>query len=185
MSLHCGFARHNLSMAGGKKSKFKLGCLMVSVLALGFIAWFYGPLVLALWHIGIFDKKSAAHAYDGTSIDNLKYMRTALLGYEESEGLFPEAGGWVDAIQNRLNTDDLKKGEAAKKLVYPEFVGQAGKFGYAFNGALSKKYHGDVKDGKTPLIFESTSTDRNAHGDPAKIRKPGGLAISVDGTILK
>jgi hypothetical protein len=172
-------------MASSKKAKLKLGCLIVATLAFSFVAWFYGPLVLALWHIGLFDKKSEAHAYDGTSVDNLKYMRTALLGYEESEGQFPEASGWVEAIQNRLNTDDLKKGEAVKKLVHPEFVGQPGKFGYAFNDALSQKYHDDIKDGKTPMIFESTTTDRNAHGDPAKLRKPGGLAIALDGTVLK
>jgi hypothetical protein len=171
-------------MAAGNKRKRRLGCLVVGTLVFGFLVWFYGPLAWALYKAGFLERKAPPHAYDGTSIDNLKFMRTALLGYEESEGLFPEASGWVEAIQNRLNTDDLKKGEAAKKLVYPEFIGQAGKFGYAFNDALSRKYHGDIKDGKTPMIFESTTTDRNAHGDP-KLRKPGGLAISVDGTVLK
>ena len=172
-------------MAAGTNRKRKLGCLVIGTLGFAFLVWFYGPLLWALYKAGFLERKPPPHAYEGTSIDNLKFMRTALLGYEESEGLFPDSSGWVEAIQNRLNTDDLKKGEAAKKLVFPEYVGQAGKFGYAFNDALSNKYHGDVKDPKTPLIFESTTTERNAHGDPVKLRKPGGLAISVDGTVLK
>src|SRR5262249_22548821 len=103
----------------------------------------------------------------------------------DSEGQFPVSSGWMDAIQNRLGTDVLKKGEGIKKMISPEYVGQDGKFGYAFNDTLSGKYLGDVKDKTIPLIFESTSTEKNAHGYPAKIRKPGGLAISVEGKILK
>jgi hypothetical protein len=145
----------------------------------------YGPLVYGLWKHGFFEKPADAHQYEGTSIDNLKYIRTALLGYEDSEGQFPQPAGWMDAIKNRLNTDDLQKGEASKKLVYPGYAGQPGKYGYALNDALGGKYHGYVKDPKTPMVFESTATERNAHGDPAKTRRPGGLAISIDGQILK
>jgi len=148
-----------------------------------FVAGFYGPFVYALYKRGFFNGEPAAHDYSGTSSDNLRYLRTALLGYEDSEGQFPIAGGWMDAIRNRLNTDDLKKGEASKKLVYPSFEGQAGKYGYAFNDALSGKYHGDIKDPKTPMVFESTDTEKNAHGDPAKLRRPGGLAITMNGEI--
>lgn len=175
-------------MEAGTKKKVKRGCLAVFVLALAFGIWFYGPLVkLAyhLWQRGDFAPPSAQHEYEGTNTDNLKFLRTALLSYEESEGQFPSAGGWMDAIQNRLNTDDLKKGEAVKKFVAPAYVGQPGRFGYAFNDALSGKYMGDIKDQKTPMLFESTATERNAHGDPAKLRKPGGLAIGLDGTVLK
>jgi hypothetical protein len=172
-------------MDPAKKKLIKRGLLTVILLGMAFAFWFYGPLVLALWREGFFDKKTEAHNYEGTTIDNLKYLRTALLGYEESEGQFPAAAGWMEAVQNRLNTDDLKKGEALKKLVSPELVGQEGKYGYAINDAVSGKYHGDIKDPKTPLIFESTDTAKNAHGDPAKLRKPGGLAISVSGEILR
>jgi hypothetical protein len=140
---------------------------------------------LGLWRAGFFESKPPPHAYAGDSKDNLRMMRTALLGYEESEGLFPEAGGWMDAIQNRLKTDDLKKGEGAKKLIRPDLLDQSGKFGYAINDKVGGQYHGDIKDPKTPLIFESTPTDRNAHGDPATIGKAGGLVITVDGTILE
>jgi len=157
------------------------GLLLVAILVAGV---FFGPLVYGLWQKGFFSQGAAKKQYEGTSIDNLKYMRTALLGYEDSEGQFPIAGGWMDAIKNRLNTDDLKKGESFKKLVYPEYEGQDGKYGYAFNDAISGKYHGDVKDPKTPMVFESTATELNAHGDPAKLRRHGGLAITMNGEIL-
>lgn len=174
-------------MDAATKKRFKIGCGGFGLVAVTLAIWFYGPLARALWSKGFFDQMfrgDDTKKYAGTSMDNLKYMRTALMGYEDSEGQFPVAGGWMDAIQNRLNTDDLKKGEALKKLVYPANAGQDGKYGYAFNDALSGKYKGDIKDPNTPMVFESVVTDRNAHGDPVKMRRPGGLAISVDGKIL-
>lgn len=175
-------------MDRNRKKRLKLGCLGVFLLIVLGAGWFYGPLVLALYHKGFFDamlRGDDTKRYEGTSTDNLKAMRTALLGYEASEGQFPIAGGWMDAIENRLDSDVLKKGEAKKKLIYPAYLGQAGKYGYAFNSNLSGKYRGDIKDPKTPLVFESTSTGRNAAGDPAKLRKPGGLMIALDGAVLK
>lgn len=171
-------------MKPGVKKWLKRGPLILILLGLAFAGWFYGPLAYGLWQKGFFGKTSDAHRYEGTSIDNLKFIRTALLGYEDSEGQFPAAGGWMDAIQNRLGTDDLKAGEAAKKLVRPDFYGQQGKYGYAFNQALAGKYRGDIKDQRTPMVFESASSERNAHGDPVRLRKPGGLAVTVGGDIL-
>lgn len=167
-----------------RKKIVKRVLLSVVVLGLGFAVWFYGPLIRGLWRAGFFDPKPPARAYEGDSKDNLRMLRTALLGYEESEGIFPEGAGWMDAIQNRLKTDDLKKGEGAKKLIRPDLLGQEGKFGYALNDKLSGQYHGDIKDPKTPMIFESEPTERNAHGDPGKLGRKGGLVITVDGTIM-
>ena len=172
-------------MATDRKKWLKRGIGFFFLTALAFCIWFYGPLAYGLWRSGVFDHPSDTHKYQGTSTDNLKSIRTALLSYEESEGQFPVAGGWMDAILNRLNTDDLKGGEASKKLVYPEYVGQAGKYGYAYNDALSARYHGDIRDPKTPMVFESATTEKNAHGDPAKIRRPVGLAIGLNGDILR
>jgi len=58
------------------------------------------------------------------------------------------------------------------------------------NDAASGKYKGDLKDPKTILIFDSSDTSRNAHGDPKKLLptppRPGGnLGITVDGSIVK
>ncbi|HTQ10834.1 MAG TPA: hypothetical protein VMI31_12230 [Fimbriimonadaceae bacterium] len=172
-------------MASARKKWFKRGSGVALLLAVVFIGVYYGPLFYGLWQRGFFDRGSAKKQYEGTSIDNLKFMRTALMGYEESEGQFPIAGGWMDAIENRLSTDDLKKGEGMKKLVYPEYEGQAGKYGYAFNDAMSGKYKGDVRDTKAPMVFESTATEKNAHGDPAKLRRPGGLGITMGGQIVR
>ncbi len=172
-------------MKPGAKKWLKRGIPAVLLVAVAVALWIYGPFAWALYKKGFFDRPSAAHDYEGTSSDNLRYIRTALLGYEDSEGQFPVAGGWMDAIQNRLHTDDLKKGEASKKLIYPGYLGEEGKYGYAFNDALAGKYHGDIKDPQTPMVFESTTTERNAHGDPAKLRRPGGLAITMSGEIVK
>lgn len=169
-----------------KFSRLKRGCAIATIVVAGIVIYFWPLLVGAadLYRKGVL-QGTRKHEYEGSSIDNLKAMRTALLGYEESEGQFPMGSGWMDAIQNRLNTDDLKKGEAAKKLVLPELLDQPGKYGYGFNQELEGHYRGEVKDPKTPLVFESTETGRNAAGDAKELRRPGGLAIAVDGTILR
>lgn len=172
-------------MARTRKQQIKLGCLVVFMIAAAFCWWFYGGIIKYLGPMLYRQMTDRKKEYTGTSIDNLKAMRNALMSYEESEGQFPEAGGWMTAIEKRIVTDDLKSGEAEKKLILPEFVGQPGKFGYAFNDAASAKYHGDVKDPKTPLVFESVSDGKNAHGDPVRERKTHGLAIAVDGTVLE
>ena len=96
----------------------------------------------------------------------------------------------MDSIKNRIQTGDMSEAEATKKLVDPTLEGKAGAFGYAMNDAAAEKYKGDLKDPKMPLIFMSSVTTRNAHGDPAKLapnppRRGGNYAITVDGTILK
>lgn len=173
-------------MAGARR-KWWRGCLIAFGLVTLIAAILWGPLVYSLWRRGVFGQLFSGqdkHAYEGTTRKNLQAMRTALLGYQESEGQFPVAAGWMSAIENRLSTDVLKKGEGEKKMIRPELVGEAGKYGYAFNDAASGKYIGDIKDQKIPLVFESTSTEKNAHGDPEKLRLPGGHAIAVDGTLL-
>lgn len=135
---------------------------------------------LHLWRDGAFSHET--HDYVGTSTENLRRIRTALMLYHDSEGQFPDASGWMNAAIDRLQTADLNKGEGLKKLVRPDLLGQDGAYGYAFNDACSRKYKDDVKDPKTPLVFESTDKAFDAHGDPAKLRK--GLAITIDGTIL-
>lgn len=167
-----------------KKSKkgLKIGC-GIGIAVLIFLAWYVGPILLALFRAGYMSTEPK-HAYSATSEQNLKAIYQAMMLYHESEGQFPEASGWMDAIDNRLKSNDLEKGEEKKKLIRPDLLGQNGKFGYAMNPAASAKYKDDIKDGaKTPLIFESKETVRNANGDPEKSRD--GLAISVDGTILK
>jgi len=63
--------------------------------------------------------------------------------------------------------------------------GKPGEYGFAMNDAASEKYIDDIKDKKAPLIFQSTDASWNAHGDPAKIGRPGGIGIAADGSTVK
>jgi hypothetical protein len=127
--------------------------------------------------------------YNATTESNLKAIHTALMLYHDSEGQFPEASGWMDAIQNRLLVNDMTGEEAAKKLVSPSLQGKTGQFGYAMNDKAGAKYKDDI-DPKMPLVFDSSDTARNAHGSPDTLapkppRDGQNLAVAVDGTILK
>jgi hypothetical protein len=161
-----------------------IGFLAVLV---GLYVWI-GPTLLTAWRHGFFDS-GPERTYTATQVGNLRAIRTALMSYEESEGHFPEAAGWMDAIEHRLGTADLGPGEAEKKLVDPS-VGKAGAFGWALNDAVSGKYHDDIRDpATTPLVFSSSVLTRNAHGEPSKLlpakpRAGGNLGISISGEIL-
>ncbi len=160
----------------------KIGCGIVGALFLGVILFFGKPACDLLKHFDIIPPPK--HEYSATSEENLKALYQAMSMYHDSEGQYPEANGWMDAISNRLKTNDLQKGEEMKKLVRPDLLEQDGKYGYAMNDAASAKYKDDIKDpAKTPLLFESKTTEKNAHGDPKESRI--GMAITVDGTILK
>jgi hypothetical protein len=126
--------------------------------------------------------------YNATTEANLKAIHTALMMYHDSEGQFPLAESWMDAIEGRLVTSDMEGSEAQKKLISPSLAGQPGQFGYALNDRASGKYKDDL-DPKMPLVFDASDTKKNAHGDPRTLApKParGGrnMMITVDGTVL-
>lgn len=157
--------------------------LLALVAGIGYAAWRLGPPLLDFYRAGFFES-DPKREYQGTSIDNLKAMRTALLLYHDSEDHFPEAAGWMDAIETRLLTADLSPEEAAKKLRRPG-LGET-EFGYALNAAVGGKFKDDLpKRGATVLVYESAAIGRNAHGDPAKGLGGVELAITIDGTILR
>jgi hypothetical protein len=162
-----------------------LGCLGVVVVALGLLLFTgAGKDFQNLWRNGtipslLFPAKK--RTYSAGNESNLKAIYTALMLYHESEGQFPTAGGWMDAIEPRIRANDMEASEAKKKLARPD-LGD-GQFGYAMNDAASAKYKDDVGPATTVLIYESKQTGRNAHGDPKTDRD--GYAITVDGTILK
>lgn len=175
-------------MSTGRKIKRAgvgcLGILVVLAVLIGFTP--PGHAVRDLWKNGaiqalIFppnkEKYTAGHE------ENLKAMHTALMLYHESEGQFPAATGWMDAIEPRIATSDLAPGEAEKKLIRPDLAGKQNEFGYALNAKAAGKYKDDVGDGKTILIFESKQTGRNSSGDPAT--DLSGIAIDIDGAIVK
>ncbi len=162
-----------------------IGLSVVLVLFLG-VGLFFGPAVSDFLKVYGWDalRKPPKHAYSATSEQNLKALYQGMTLYHESEGQFPEASGWMDAIRTRLLSNDLARGEAEKKLVRPDLLGNTNEFGYAMNEVASAKYRDDLKDlAKTPLIYESKQTKKNAVGDGTSDRI--GLAIAVDGTIIQ
>jgi hypothetical protein len=174
--------------------RLTVGC--GSLVVIGFAMLFFtrtGKDIRNLWSHGFADAYLSAddeRKYNASAEANLKAMYTALMMYHESEGAFPPANRWMDALKNYGAASDLAKGESEKKFVSPSLAGRTGAFGYAINEAVAGKYKGDIKDPKTPFIFDSTDTARNAHGDPKRLMpsppRPGGnRAIAVDGTIVK
>lgn len=183
-------------MAFGRRviRRLSLGCLTVVAVLIGLLFFTAaGKDIRNLWSHGFLDQYLSpedARKYNATDAANLKALYTAMELYHESEGQFPQGNGWMDAIKTYASAADLAKGEAEKKFISPVLAGKTGEFGYAMNDAASGKYKGDIKDPKTPLIFDSSDTKRNAHGDPKKLRPSpprggGNLGIAVDGTILK
>ncbi len=128
--------------------------------------------------------------YEGDAEANLKAIHTALMLVHDSDGQFPAADGWMDAIANRLKTSDLSEEEAAKKLVNPDRAKRDGEYGFALNAAAAGKFVDDLAGPETILVFESASLERNASGDPGKDapkpgRNGGNLGITVGGEVVR
>jgi hypothetical protein len=160
-------------------------------LLLVYFLWFWAPVLWDVWQAGMLDKVDKRE-YHGTSMDNLRALHTGLMLYHDSEGQFPFGSGWMDAVLPRIGAGDMKKEESAKKLVHPMFWPPNGKeFGYAFNDSCSEKYIEDIEDPeRTPLVFDSSDTGRNAHGDPSNLlpnppREGGNQGVSVSGAAIK
>ena len=128
---------------------------------------------------------SGTESFKGDVDDRLKAMYTAAELYHKSEDSYPKAEKWMDDLQVRLQTQNLKPGEAEKKMKRPEFEKTADQFGFAMNKEVAGKYKGDIKDPKTIMIFESKDTKKNAIGDPKADGIKGGSAITVGGEIVK
>jgi len=168
---------------------------LVRLAGLIYAGWRFGPTAWDLWQAGLFENvlsPKELRKYQGSSMDNLKAMHLALSLYHESEGQFPYANGWMDAIQPYMQSGDMSKEEAMKKLVNPLIrPAKKGVYGYAMNDAASAKYKDDVpKPSETLLVFDSSETGWNAHGKPEKLlpdpsRQGGNHGITIDGTILR
>ncbi|HEY3781999.1 MAG TPA: hypothetical protein VGL56_13015 [Fimbriimonadaceae bacterium] len=163
---------------------------MVYILSAGLLGalLFFG---LPIWHLlhglGVLDAK-VMEKYNASNEKNLMALRTALMEYHESEGQFPDAAHWMDAIKNRVKVDNMEQSEVAKKFINPLYPASSAVFGYALNDAASNKYKGDLKP-NTLLLFDSSDTSWDAHGDPKKLKpasksKGGDEGITVDGKIV-
>ena len=165
-------------MATKQTKRIVLGVVAVAVVGL---CYWLSPLIRALMEVGL-PSDTEKRTYSATSIENLQAIRTALMLYHDNEGQFPEASGWMEAIQPMLKTNDLTAEEAGKKLKNPSISDlKPEEYGYAFNTAASAKYKGDLPE-TTILVFESpTDRGRNAKGDPKSAEGQHGIAI--DGNV--
>ncbi len=183
-----------MSIDAKKKKRRKVWLIVLVVLLLPVIlfprrTYYLFNAFFDLQKSGAFDAVTQ-HKYSATSMENLKALHQAVSLYYESEGVLPEASGWMDAAKTYVRTNDLKKGEEMKKFVNPRVPAGNGVFGYAFNSALSKVYMDEVKDpASTPMIFESKDTKWNAFGDPKDLQPDpelsgGNNAVTVDGNAV-
>jgi hypothetical protein len=162
------------------------GCLLV-VLLLGAGVFFSEPgkAVRDLWNAGVLQALAGGTERRAASEDREESLRSiwaALRAYQDSEGQYPAAENWMEALEPRLRTNDMTAEEAAKRLVRPDLRGTAGTYGYALNAAAAAKFRGDLP-GDPVLVFESKAREKNATGDPAQDRD--GLAITCDGEIVR
>ncbi len=173
-------------------AKKRAGCIIGGVL-LAVVAWvgfILGPEAVNAYQAGFFEQQKK-QSYEGDSLDNLRRLHVAMMLYHESEGQFPMTAGWMDAIENRLQTNDLKPGEGVKKLHNPNLAPAPDVYGYAMNVAAGGQYREDIAGGDaTVLLFESKPTARNAAGDPANDASdppsPGGnLAVTIGGALKR
>lgn len=171
-------------MTKGKKRL--IGCgVVVAVLAILCVATPAGRAVVTLVKTLVQTRDTnESEAFKGDTADRLKAMLTAADLYHQSEDAYPMAKSWMDDLLTRLQTQNLKPGEANKKIKRPEFDGDPSKFGFAMNQDLSGKYKGDIAKKDTILFFESVKTEKNAVGDPEIDKKPGGQGITLEGKLV-
>jgi hypothetical protein len=163
------------------KNGLKIGCGIVAGVLL-VAAAFYGPTAWSLYSAGVFNSamnKPEKEQYSAGREENLRALYVALMAYHDSEGAYPPAESWMDAIANRLQTNNLKKGEGEKKFTRPGLTD--GQYGYAMNTVFSGKYKGEIGAETDVLLFESQQQKRNASGDPKEDKT--GLTILVNGSI--
>jgi hypothetical protein len=160
----------------------RLGLAAVGMLTVAAGIYFVGPIVKLVQGMGMLEKHEQV-AWDGDSEQNLKAIHQALLLYQDSEDMLPEANGWMDAAILRLKTADLKEGEAEKKLQRPGVDDEA--YGYAFNTEASQNHTEDIADPDLPLVFETQEGEWSANGTPEDIGLTGGLAVTISGEVKR
>ena len=146
--------------------------------------------IYILYRHGILTDNYSLKKYEGDRETRLKELYAALKTYQQSNGQFPEASGWMDAIKPFIRVHNMTQKQSDQKLHDPTVNARNG-YGFAFNKKLSNKYIGDIKNQKsTVLIYTSQNITKNASGNPkTDIAKPprGGenIGITVNGTIVK
>ena len=138
-----------------KNKWVRIGCGLVLFVFFGLVIW-VGPVVRDLVKNGFLDRVDREE-YTADRVGNLKALRTALMLYHESEGIFPEANGWVEAIKPRIASNGMSEAEALRKFDNP-VTSANGQIEYALNPAVAGKFEGDLPSKAVPLVTESTGT---------------------------
>jgi len=154
-----------------------LGLGIVTAGAVIWVGWIVKPLI----DRGFFET-ATPDKYVASRGANLKAIRNALMLYHDSEGQFPAANGWLDAIRPRMQTNKMTAEEAETKIIRPDLTGKPGAFGYAINSAAAGKYKDDAGPASTVLVYESTEERANASGEPDL--SDGRLGITIDGKLV-
>jgi hypothetical protein len=157
-----------------------LGVIAVLVVGIGIWAW---PTIRNL--ATLLPSNEAKQGWTPDTAKNLKALHTGMMLQHESDGQFPRSDKWMDEIIIRVRMETLKKGAEKEKFVDPAAGGRPGAYGFAMNDLASEKYKDDLPGKNTPIIFQSTDTSWNAHGDPARIGRKGGIGIAVDGSQVR
>jgi len=169
---------------GGMK-KWVQGCLGAFGLVVILFLAFFGKPLYSLYKAGFLAPPPEKVGWTPETEKNLHVLYTGIMHVHDSDGTFPKSPTWMDKVITRVRTETLKKGAEKEKFVDPAAGGKSGEYGFAMNDVASGKYIDDIKDKKTPLIFQSTDSTWNAHGDPAKIGRKGGIGVAVDGSVVK
>jgi hypothetical protein len=163
---------------------WKKGCAVGAAVVLAGLVLWLGPLVATVVRAGFLEAPEA-RTYEGGDSENLKRIHRALLLYAESEGVLPDASGWMDAAWTRLKTADMSEAEAKKQFQSAKASGPE-EFGYAMNSELSRKDPFDDKLKSEPLIFESRARTWNSHGKVKDLSlTPPGSWVTLDGTLVE
>ncbi|MDX2065545.1 MAG: hypothetical protein SFX74_07380 [Fimbriimonadaceae bacterium] len=160
----------------GRKAQIAVGVVAIVVIGLGI--W-VGPVIRDVIRAGFLESVSV-EKYRAGREENLRAIHTALTLYHDSEGAYPPADRWMDAIENRLRINKMTAEEALAKLRTPGAKGDA--FGYALATTAAEKYRDDIPGDPKLLVLEAPNAPRNhaVDGRPSAER----WAITVDGKIL-
>lgn len=160
-----------------RKRNILLGLGLITAGAVIGVGWIVKPLI----DRGFFETATPDKYVAGREA-NLKAIHNALMLYHDSEGQFPAANGWLDAIRPRMQTNKMTAQEAETKIIRPDLAGKPGAFGYALNVAAAEKYKDDVGRTSTVLVYESIDERANAAGDPEL--SAGRLGITIEGKLV-
>ena len=141
-------------------------------------------IVLCLYFIGPFLSLTSyllpkTRGYDGTCMDNLRAIGTAMDLYYEAEAHYPPPELWMDRVGAYLRVADRPDSESQRILHCPDL---AEGYGYALNARAEK-------GASAPLIYDSMKTKRNAfdvgppYSFPKDPRKSGTNILWADGRV--